>query len=369
MRGTTLWVVLSAVVLHGVLLMGFVAAYGLDVSALVCASQPRVGQRPFEEVTRGFGAFGYDGQFYYAIARQPWERHISDIDVPVRHLRILYPAACWLLSGGAARPLLWIMPLVNLLAIALMAWLGTRLARQYGMSPWWGLLLPLAVNAGLGSLRNLTDPVANCALIGLLTAWLLGWRHWVLCLWALAAVFSREQNLVIVGIIFLAAVWRRQYLASVGLAGVAALWLGWVGVLHHLYGEWPFLPSQGNMGAPLAGMLFRWTHLDYPSASLVAAILHFLRMLHLSLLVILALLLVVKRYESRTLTLLLLWSMLLVTMGGTAIYDDAWSYTRVFAWLPIGIFLHGMQARLRWALLALTPAALWPCVAVLHAWR
>ena len=33
---------------------------------------------------------GYDGQFYYAIARGPWHRHEAGIDAPVvRHARVL----------------------------------------------------------------------------------------------------------------------------------------------------------------------------------------------------------------------------------------------------------------------------------------
>jgi hypothetical protein len=75
----------------------------------------------------------------------------------VRHLRILYPLVGWLLSGGDALRLLWVLPAINLGAIAALAAVGALLALRSGLSSWWGFLLPIAVNAGLPALRDLTD--------------------------------------------------------------------------------------------------------------------------------------------------------------------------------------------------------------------
>ena len=65
------------------------------------------------------------------------------------------------------------LPLLNLLAVTGLAWLGVVLATHYGRSPWWGFVLPIAVNVGISLLRDLTDPLAALAVCGLLTAWLL----------------------------------------------------------------------------------------------------------------------------------------------------------------------------------------------------
>src|SRR5689334_9259721 len=132
---------------HAALLAAYVAAFGGDPSALVCAARERLGRPPYECLRTGFDRNGYDGQFYYALARAPWRRHGSDIDAPaVRHARILYPALSWLFSGGDARLLVWVMPAVNLLAIAALAGLGAAVACRHGLGAWWGALLPLAVN-------------------------------------------------------------------------------------------------------------------------------------------------------------------------------------------------------------------------------
>src|SRR5207244_6853021 len=103
----------------------------------------------------------YDGLYYYSLARFPWKRHGDDLDCPAaRHVRILYPALCWLLSAGDPRALFWAMPAINLLAVGGLAAFGGAAARRGGLSAWWGVLLPFAVNAGLPLLRDLTDLVS-----------------------------------------------------------------------------------------------------------------------------------------------------------------------------------------------------------------
>src|SRR5579871_4129202 len=92
---------LAAAVLHAGILAGYVAAFHGDLSALVCVARERLGRTPYEHIHTGFDRNGYDGQFYYAIARAPWRRHDLGIDAPaIRQARILYPALSWALSAG-----------------------------------------------------------------------------------------------------------------------------------------------------------------------------------------------------------------------------------------------------------------------------
>src|SRR5437899_1979715 len=110
--------ILAAVLFHAALLTIYVHRHGKDPAALVCVGEKRIGRPPYEAITKGIGDEGYDGQFYYAIARNPWKRHAPGIDAPAaRHLRVLYPTVCWLFSHGLPRLLIWVMPAVNLLAI------------------------------------------------------------------------------------------------------------------------------------------------------------------------------------------------------------------------------------------------------------
>jgi hypothetical protein len=360
--------VLAAVGFHAALVAGYVAAYGGDLGALSCVGDERAGQVPYERIHTGFKKHGYDGQYYYAIARAPWQRHVAGIDAPaIRQARILYPALSWLLSAGDPDRLLWAMPLVNLLAIAGLAWLGASLAVRQGLSPWWGVLLPLAVNAGMPTLRNLTDVVSTLAVCGLLVTWI-GCGPWLgLCLWAAAAVFCREQNAVMVILVLGAAVWRRQKHAAIGLAIVLSLWAGWLCILRLMYGNWPFLPGQGNLGLPLAGMVFRWQHLDL-TASWSSALFHILGMLLLTLQIGLAIYLIRIR-ANRVLVLTAHAGAALAIVGGVYLYQDRWSYTRSFAWLPLGLWLVCLHAHWRWAMMLLSSIPLVLTLAVVaRAW-
>ncbi len=363
----TYWPVIATVALHGALLALYVAKHGGDVCSFAVVGKVRAGTPPYEAVTASVGPNGYDGQFYYVIARAPWRLQGHGIDDPAaRQLRILYPALCWLLSGGHARLLFWIMPAVNLAALAALAVLGVRLATHYGINTWWAFLLPLALNAGMPAMHNLTDNFSTLALFGLLSAWLLASRWWVLALWAAIAVFSREQNVAIAAIVITGAFWRKRRMIAVGIGAVVLLWLAWVCCLHGAYGRWPFLAGQGNLDLPFSGMLFRWAHPGGNDAfSRRLAIILCSSMVHLTLQMMLALYLA-GRAMDRVVSLCMLAGVALAVVGGTYIYKDFWSYTRVFAWIPIGIWLGSSQLRLTWPLVGLAPASLWTLVAALR---
>ena len=89
--------VTASVVVHFLLLAAYVAAFHGDISALVCLDKAKVGHVPYEFVTTGFDKGGYDGQFYYVLAQDPWHAAAAgSIDLPAyRHVRILYPALAW----------------------------------------------------------------------------------------------------------------------------------------------------------------------------------------------------------------------------------------------------------------------------------
>jgi hypothetical protein len=110
------------------------------------------------------GRFGYDGQFYAALAIDPFLRShetVKALDAPAyRATRILVPMAAWLVALGrpqaaivAYQGLCWAL---SILAVAIVAaWL-----RREAGSPWWALLL--AFNAGLvtAMLRTTLDGAA-----------------------------------------------------------------------------------------------------------------------------------------------------------------------------------------------------------------
>jgi hypothetical protein len=359
--------VAAAALVHLLFLAVYLAKHHGDPSVLVCAGSLRTGFPPYEYITQTVGPSGHDGQFYYSLARAPWRSHGRDIDVPAgRHLRIFYPALCWLTSAGNPRLLFYVMPAVNFLAIVSLAALGAWLAVRQGRSPWWGFVLPLGANLGLTLLHNFTDGVSTVAVFALLAAWLSGARwHWI-ALAALLAIFSREQNLAVVGLIALAAPFRGRLRTAGAVAGVLALWGGWVCLLRLWYGCWPFITDSGQFEAPFAGMWYRWSHLGGNEGfSRRLAIIHAASMIHLLFLLGVAFVLA-WRQRNRVLALAMLGGVTLAIFAGHNIYMDFWSYNRVFVWVPLGIWLGGLQTGQTWSLYCLCPGFLWSGVAALN---
>jgi hypothetical protein len=355
----------AAAAVHAFLLAAFVACHQGDPAALVCVGNERAGKEPYEVIHISFERFGYDGQFYYALARAPWTRHLVGIDfAPGRQMRILYPALAWVASGGDAHLLLWVMPIINILAIGALAAVGALFARRHGLSPWWGFFLPLAVNAGFPALRDLTDVLSILTVAGVVVAWMLRWPVWQLALWAAAAVLCREQNIAIIGAILLVAAWERRWSACAVLGGALVLWVAWVIALRLMYGTWPFLPTQRNFDRPFAAFFRCWRHLKHQQLS-ANTLTHFACMVMVAAQVCLALYLAVRRTDA-VLRLVLLGAVALAVTAGPAIYEDKWSFIRVLAWLPLAVWLGCIREQRRSLAALLALAAFLPLGVVLR---
>ena len=58
----------------------------------------------------------------------------------------------------------------------------------------------------------------------------------------------------------------------------------------------------------------------------------------------------------------------LALLGGLSLYGDNWSYPRVFAWLPLGVWLACVQLRWRWPLVALSAPCVLPLAVLVRVW-
>jgi hypothetical protein len=223
---------------------------------------------------------GYDGQFYYRLALNPfnWAKTAYGItmDQPYRYTRIGYPLLAWLTSFGQHDLVPASLLALNLLSVAAMAYFGAIFARDGGRHALWGLAFAayfgLAVSVG----RDTGEPLAEAFML----AGLLAYRRnrWVLsgATFAFAAI-TRETILLapaaiaIVRLIAFARRKERPGLPDVAwLAPAIAYGLDELAAKFVLKGYFAQSSLMGdttrNLGTPFAAMVdalkYDFAHID-----------------------------------------------------------------------------------------------------------
>jgi hypothetical protein len=213
---------------------------------------------------------GYDGQFYYRFALDPFNWHLTaggvTIDHPYRYTRIGYSVVAWLLSGGGhGRVLPLVLVAVNLLSVAALAWLGAVFARDAGRHALWGLLFAAYFGLVVSVGRDTSEPLADACLL----AGLLAYRRTRYGLAALLvgyAVFTNEPVLVLPVTLALVRLWQMgRHRARPGRADL--VWLA-PGLLYLLLQAIQRLVVQG----PAGGVADASANLTWPFTALVAGL-------------------------------------------------------------------------------------------------
>jgi hypothetical protein len=155
---------------------------------------------------------GYDGQFYYRFAFNPFNWHLTaygiTIDHPYRYTRIGYSVVAWLLSGGGhGRLLPLLLVVINVVCVAAMAWLGAVFARDGGRHALWGLLFAAYFGLVVSVGRDTSEPLADACLLGALLACRRG-RHLLATALVSYAVFTNEPVLVLPAALALVRLWQ-----------------------------------------------------------------------------------------------------------------------------------------------------------------
>jgi hypothetical protein len=159
---------------------------------------------------------GYDGQFYYRFAFDPfdWARTAYGItvDYNYRYTRIGYSVVAWILSFGHGRLLATVLVVINLICVGVMGYLGAHFAREGNRHALWGLLFVAYFGLTISVGRDTAEPLADACMLG----GLLAYRHSRYILAALLvayAVFTNEPVLVLavaLAIVRLYQFWRKR---------------------------------------------------------------------------------------------------------------------------------------------------------------
>ena len=144
---------------------------------------------------------GYDGQFYYRFAFNPFNWNPTAYGITVdhnyRYTRIGFSLVAYIISlGGHGRLLPTVLVVVNLICVGVMAYLGAKLARESGRHALWGLLFVAYFGLVISVGRDTSEPLADALMLG----GLLAYRHsrYVLAALLVAyAVFTNEPILIL----------------------------------------------------------------------------------------------------------------------------------------------------------------------------
>ena len=153
---------------------------------------------------------GYDGQFYYRFALNPFNWHPTAYGITVdhnyRYTRLGYPLITWLLSAGQHSAVPVVLVVVNLICVAAVAWLGAKFARDAGRHALWGLLFAAYFGLVISVGRDTAEPLADACMLAALLAYRRS--RYVLAAVLLAyGVFTNEPILIMAVGIALTRLW------------------------------------------------------------------------------------------------------------------------------------------------------------------
>lgn len=313
---------------------------------------------------------GYDGQFFYYMARDPriitvCAHHFNRCPVdasPLREERIVYPmvARVVALSNPA-----WIH--VSLFAVDFAAILVTvvvvgLLCAETGASRWLAVAAGMFCGEMLGLLRDLADPFAAMWFV-LAIYFMRKDRPYLFAVCAAATMLSREQMVLIMPFLWLPWLMRRRWRTAI-LTGIVAFapFAAWQVTLRLIFGQWGLTASTQTthgIGIPFHAL---WEYRNGPeflvTVAFVAVPLLFTMVVAASWL---------RKYGIRALLseplpLVALIYCVLLTLTAYAEWEGMWNSARLVtpAALVGLILVSQLNRKLRWsysAMLALTALA------------
>lgn len=273
------------------------------------------------------GSVGYDGQFYYYMAHDPFilgETH-GHIDFPAyRYQRIVYPLTAWILALGQAKVIPYTMVAVNFLGILMGAYFLMIILRHYGRSPWFSLFYVTVWGFLLCLLRSLPEPLALSFVVMAVWAYLKHKPLWQGIGLTLAALTQETTLLVAMAFLFVH-LQEKDRRTSLYMLFPFLGYLCWQGIIFFHFQTFSFLGGTQNFGPPLWGIIEKILSLG--SKGLSSETLAELVYLPLILLLLVAAFFGVYK-ERDPLSLSFLGFALMAAFFNKLIWVEPWSYAR-----------------------------------------
>jgi len=220
----------GAVALQALVVVWYAAVHGIQ-NPIVLAHLGTEWSRPFGLTSAATGVAGYDGQFYYYMARFPGHLAMT-FDLPaLRYSRVLYPALAAAVSVGQSALVPWMLVAVNVVAIAATTVLLANILERRGLPPLLALVALVYCGQLLAVLHDLADPLAVLFMVAAL--WSVQRSRWTLAgVCCALGCLTRETDVVIVAAVVIPLLLERRWSIAGRVAAVAlipfALWHGFL---------------------------------------------------------------------------------------------------------------------------------------------
>lgn len=211
-------------------------------------------------------SYGYDGQFYYRLALNPFTLEKTDygiaLDQPgLRQQRILYPLVTWLVSLGNPGAIPLVMILVNIVSLFGLICLSVKITKNNDQPLWFSIILPLYPAFLIAFSRDLTELLASFLLIS-------GYlffnknKYYSAAVFFIFAVLARETTLIfptIAAFYFFSLFIRNKKSSDFFKALIFFLplvvYIIWQIILYKIWGQLPLLLGNSlNLTYPLKGL-------------------------------------------------------------------------------------------------------------------
>ena len=299
---------------------------------------------------------GYDGQFYYGLAKDPFsfEKVKGGVIIdhpPYRHQRILYPLLAYYISFRGKSILPLIMVIINGISLFLISRIIASF--QFISTVKWRFLLPLLISGLWMSLsRNLTECLEVLFLILVLQSFL---RHKIgyYILFSSAALLTRETTIIYIGTI--AAIWLWRYMSGnskrkllcILLLGSPFLVLAvWKYILLQAYPASGIVSAGSNITFPFHGIIMSFLvnlkHID-STRSLIEFMVWSTFLIWQFALFFLGIRAMQFNFNTQiirsTLSSLCLIGIGFASLFSISIYIDDWAFLRILSGLDVFLFL------------------------------
>lgn len=335
--------VLICLFLYGLFLNFFLFKNKFNITTLINAGSFFTEKRLENKIIVLKNTTGYDGQFYYRLALDPFTKKETDygirLDVPLyRQQRILYPFLTWLVSFHLPEIVPDVLVFLNMFLLGIIAYYGSLYSISLKKSGFWGVAFALYPGFLITLSRDLTEITAIAFLLAGMTY--LRSKHYLASGILLSlAILAKETTLIVplsVGMVLAFQGFKnmklKEFIGVVLPIVVYGFWHLWL-YFHWLSQGNIDLGISNNIGVPFAG-IFRF----FMSIPLFSSPMQMAFSLELIFFVIFIFLIVISIYKTRApLYMVISWLIYLVVCLclTTSVWVDDYAFMRALSELYI----------------------------------